>query len=283
MALWALAPPQQVMVDINWSTSTITAETQTAHATPHTKGAWNEWVAATSTTWSGMSLVVSADSYLAATDSSMLLDIGVGSAGNEVVILGNLPVGYSTALRGALTIPLRVPEGARVAARIQAAQSSDTVIMKLAPHAGGGFTGSGCYQSAVTYGANIATSRGVTVTADTGTNDSFGSWTEIAASTSAPIRAMIVGAQGAGDTDVSTTGYRLELGYGAAGTEQVIAATAASYNSAEILLNGVTPLVPTLVLPTVGIPEGARLAARLMTGASTTTTATMDVVIIGLR
>lgn len=291
MALWTLAPPQQAMVAdaglSSWASSRPQTKTLTADSTSHTKGAYTEIDASTLAEWAGFTFTLSASQSATGTDTSTLMDIAVGAAGSEVVVLENLPVGYND-YRMTVDVPLRIPAGVRVAGRIQGAVSSDTTGGAFIPWAGSGFTGARSYQSAVTYGADTSTSRGVTVTADTGTNDTFGSWAVIAASTSAPIQAMLVGVQMNGDSDIGITPWRLEVGFGASSSEVTIATLQQNANSSEQVTFGTaagrtfgTP--PQLLTTTVGIPEGARLVARLATGLSTTTTPAVDVVIIGLR
>jgi hypothetical protein len=286
MGLWALPSPQQSMVaaDMTWSASSLAAFTATASATPHTKGAWVEVEASTSAEWAGVRVIRHTALNVAATDTSTLLDIGLGASGSEVVVVSNLPVGYSIT-GGGFDLPIRVPTGTRVAVRVQSARASQTAAFRLVPWTGEGVAGSRTYQTATTYGANTATSRGVTVTASAGTINTFGAWTSIVAATSAPIRAMVVGIQGNGDTDLAASAWRLEIGYGGAGSEQAIATLGAIASSSEAMSStpGSLHTVPTDVPFTVSIPEGARLVARLMTATSTTTNPAVDVAVIGLR
>lgn len=289
MALWTLAPPQQAMVAdaglSSWVSSAPQSKTVTSDSTPQTKGAYTEIDAATLGEWAGFTISPSSGNFTAATDTSMLLDIAVGDAGSEVVVLADLPVGYMN-YTSQVDVPLRIPAGVRVAGRVQAAVSSDGVAFSTTPRSGAGFTGTGSYQTATTYGADTATSRGVAVTASASANNTFGDWAVIAATTSAPIRAMILGVQGNADTELVGT-WRLEVGFGAAGTEVAVATVATTVNSSEYMSMGSatarTGSVPCLLTPTVAIPEGARLVARLATSTSTTTLPSVDVVIIGLR
>jgi hypothetical protein len=115
--------------------------------------------------------------------------------------------------------------------------------------------------------------------------NTFGAWEEIVSATSGPIGAMIVGVQGNADTDLAASAWMLEVGFGGAGTERAVATLGAAASSSEAMsaTPGSLHTVPSDLPFTVRIPEGSRLAARLMTATSTTTNPAVDVAIIGLR
>lgn len=283
MPLWTLPRATQSLTDVAWSNATTTAVTVVADSTAHTKGAWAELDASTGAQWEGFTLIGRAANYSAASDYSTLMDIGIGDAGSELTIIENLPVGY-LASGWTVQIPLRVPSGVRVAARIQSAVTSNSKTYSLAPWTGAGFTGGGSYQTAVTFGAVTSASLGTTVSGG-GTNNTWGDWVEFSSATPAPIRALLVGMQANADTDIGQTSVRLEVGFGAAGSEVAVDTIAILTNSSEYLntTTRYTAGPPALLACTAAIPEGARLAARVMTSVSATTLPSVDVVIIGLR
>lgn len=233
------------------SRPTITA---TASGTPHAKGAWQEVVAATTedANWVAMWNATTTGANLA--DTSMLLDIGVGAAGSEVVIVPNLPVGYGLLGRRPLGFPVRIPKGSRVAIRAQSVVASATAGFVFTfgelPH------GKRAPAALVAMGANTATSRGVSIAGAAVNTKS--SWVEITAATSQPFGALLLGLQGDADTALAAGTGLVDVGVGAAGSEVVVLADFyVSFAVAEqVNYDGGRPIVPA------SIPAGSRLAVR---------------------
>jgi hypothetical protein len=285
MATWRLSGgAQQVADSASWTSSQYVRTAVVASSTAHAKGAWTQVVAATSTTWRGFLLLFGTRST-GATDTSSLLDVGIGDAGSEVVIVADLPVGYTAG--GTALIPIEVPAGVRVALRRQDAVGSNNTAYGLYPIAGepaGG--GAPRCAAATTYGTTAATSQGTAVTA--ASNNTFGSWVELAAATSSPIRRLLVGIQGNGDTDVAAnSAFSIEIGVGAAGAEVAVARLGSFTGSAEFMnaypfMAGLQSL-PGVVPLALSIPEGSRLAVRYMAAAAGTTNPSIDVTLIGMR
>lgn len=93
--------------------------------TANTKGSWAQLVASTAFETAAVMLCVghNADSSRTAA-ASALLDIGVGSAGNEFALIPNIPLGWTTTSDTpvpAVVGPFEccIPQGRRVAARMQ--------------------------------------------------------------------------------------------------------------------------------------------------------------------
>lgn len=89
--------------------------TLTTPATANTYGAWTEIVASAQFDVYGVSVeggIPNAD----ASNRATLLDIGVGPAGGEVVVVPSIPVGCST--RHKAVYPVHIPKGSRVAVRL---------------------------------------------------------------------------------------------------------------------------------------------------------------------
>jgi hypothetical protein len=102
----------------------------TADVTSHTKGAYAQLVASTTRDWFGFWLSCT-NSAATGADSAQLLDIAIGGAGSEVVILNNWLAGARgsaafASLEGQY-IPLYIPAGTRISARNQSLISADTV------------------------------------------------------------------------------------------------------------------------------------------------------------
>lgn len=284
MAVWRLPRGAQRLVDeTGWAASQYTRTAVVASGTAHAKGAWTQIVAATSETWRGFILIVG-QRFTAATDSSSLLDIGIGAEGSEVVVLADVPVGYQ--LGASVPIPLEIPAGVRVAMRRQDAVGGNSTAYALHPFTGTAFGGNPACGAAVTYGTNSSTSKGVSATASA--VNTWGDWAEVTSATTAPIRRMLVGIQGNGLTDLGTnSAFSVEIGAGAAGSEVGLTRIGSFTASAELInAYGWTaglPTIPGVVPLTVNVPEGTRLAARFMSVLATTQNTGADVTIIGMR
>lgn len=199
------------------STSAYPTVTVTASGTPHTKGSWVEAVASTTTEYDGIDVICVAATGANGVDTSTLIDVGVGSSGNEVVVVANLPFGYRN-ITGPIRLPVRIPAGSRIALRSQSAVTSKAIALRLV----GLSTSADPSPSAlVTYGANTATSRGVSLS--TALANTKAAWTQITASTAVDLQAVILGVQGDGDTGISQAGSLVDIGVGGSGSETAIA------------------------------------------------------------
>jgi hypothetical protein len=260
--------PYLAVVDrqVNLATSSRTPVTVTASATPHTKGAWVELHAATS---SLATLVrVKGSTGAASTNTATLVDIGIGAASSEVVIIpditfgGNQTEGVTGQFdSGAVEIPITIPKGSRISARCQGAQVSQAVgvsidLFHTRTPLGADWAMASYSPLVTTYGAVAGTSLGVSLTAP-GSLNTKGAWTQITASTTAPITDMCAsfGRDGQGN---STGGVGLvDIGFGPAGAEVVLLSNIqVDSTSAERLL------MQTAMISGLDLPSGVRLVAR---------------------
>lgn len=181
--------------------------TITAGAGSNNKGAFSggQLIASTAADCYGMFIRIGGTSA-SNTDTSMLLDIGIGASGSETVLINNLNCGYvkgpwaaDTGCPATYFFPIFVPSGTRISARGQSAQAADTVQVMMVlygmPSTAGAFVG----QRVTTYGADTATSKGQNATSSTGTN-AYGTAVQITASTTNPIKYMQVGVSGGAAT-----------------------------------------------------------------------------------
>lgn len=184
-------------------------------------------------------------------DTSMLLDIGIGAAAAETVVVANVPVGFIGA--GVPTfLPIHIPAGTRIAARIQAAVVSDTYSPIVVLHYGGRPGMWSGYSIAETIGVDTATSG--PTTGDLADN----AWDETIASTANSYRALTCHICGpAGSTALLTAVPVVDVGVGGAGSEQVLGSYVCRTSTAEVVSNVTGP--PFLE---VDIPAGSRLAIR---------------------
>lgn len=227
------------------------------------KGAWVQLTAATSFAYSAMRLQFSSD-VADGGPETYLADLGMGSAGAEVVLVPDVlvdlnRVGIAAAMVN-LLLPLQVPAGARLALRGQTAGGAGTRnVWCLAQGRNGGANDAAAATGVVTtYGALPASTNGTLV--DQGAvSNVYGAWTQITASTSSAHSWLcaVVG-QDKQTTAFTASGsdvYMVQLGAGGAGAEVVIDefAVPAPYAANTV---GAGPLL------NCNLPAGTRLAAR---------------------
>jgi hypothetical protein len=233
--------------------------TLTSAATAHNKGAYTELIASTA-----------ADTYclwlwargvaVSAGDGRCLIDVAVGPAGSERIILPNLNFGAapSPPLRR-MGIPIYIPKGSRIAARCQRETASGTVTIGWMLDEQPMWPGT-VGQVGTSYGVDLTNTRGVVITTGTA---AFGSWQQIVASTTSPHRWWWPGIDVGGDTTQSNVSCVVQLGVGASGSEQVLGTWHFRATASEELTG------PHRPLPVYNpLPAGVRLAVRASNGAN---------------
>jgi hypothetical protein len=218
----------------------------------NTKGNWVQLIASTPRQANGFWLIVGASSG----GSDDLIDIGIGPAGSEVVVISNLLFSFQRTSY-CIFVPLMLPAGVRVAARAQTYTSGNYPSVGLILNTPG-FLPSSVLSRCTTYGANEADSGGVSV--DPGiTAHTKGAWTEIVAATTNPIK-MLSAINGCASTN-HTYNYQFlfDIGMGAAGSEIVVVPNLYFYVDADPF-----KFIPMTFGPfMVNIPAGSRLAIRM--------------------
>lgn len=204
-------------VETNVSTTTSEPGTLvTASGSIHTKGSYSELITSTAYASYGISICVS-NTAVASTRSGVLCDIAIGGAGSETIIINNLMAGNQGTTGGAqgagsmYFFPIYIPAATRISARCQAFTASDTVNIGVWLHQNpigpGGWYGT----RVTTYGADTATSSGVSISPG---NGSYTTGTIIASSTN-PVKYLQLG------TDLLTNAAGTNL----RGLAQILAAS----------------------------------------------------------
>lgn len=253
----------------------------TPGATAHNKGAWV--AGANSDRGDGIYLNFPAlGSHVSS--RTLLVDVGVGSP--EKVIISNLMLcppavgGAATQRETSQTVffPVSFPAGEVVKARAQASMASHgaTYITSLKANSGLPTVG----QVVDTYGADVAATKGVTLTAPA-SDGALGSWTEITASCER-IKALVIacGHGQAAWTTFTDQWYQLQIGVGGAGSEQNILTLYEAGSSSST-----TGTVSQMLLGPyyVDIAPGSRLSARVGKQHASASQRTLDVVLYGIR
>ena len=230
----------------------------TASATPHTMGAWTEVHASTSGVADLLRVVVQSIG-VSASARAALVDVGVGAVGAEVVVAAGVAVGSAATGPPWLwfDLPIQVPAGTRIAARLQGQQASQTATVRvtamcspwpsLAP------------TSLDVLGTSPATSLGTSVS-------SAGTWVQVVASSARAYRALQVLPSLA--TNAATAAFAtLDVGVGAVGAEVVAGTNRVYRHAGELCYRDYLGLG----LPSCGavhVPAGSRIAVRDSLGGS---------------
>jgi hypothetical protein len=250
----------------------------TASATPHSKNTtYTQLIASTSFDAYAIQVMIS-DTFSSATNTSTLVDIAIGAAASESVIIPNLNAGYAQVSGGderqgaqKYWFPLYIPAGSRLSATAQSAVASKAPRVcvwlfgePLRPTWAG--------QIVTDYGTNLATSRGATVTC--GVSAAEGSWAQITAATSKAHAFMAAGVSCDGDASVLSDVGLLDIGVGAATEQTIMEHLPFGLNTAEAMST------PFPFCCYAQVASGDRLAARasvINSGAQN-----IDVILYGL-
>lgn len=146
-----------------------------------------------------------------------LLDIGVGGAGSEQVVVPNIMAseGLSgTHANKALYIPVSIPAGSRVALRSQSSQISGFMTCKcqfLADE----YIGVQPPERWIDWGTNLAGSNGTSFTTGNATK---GAWTQLVAASDFTTKWLMIEIE----ENTAPVDIAIDIGVGAAAAEQVI-------------------------------------------------------------
>jgi len=206
-------------------------------------------------------------------DIDGLLNIAIGAASSEVVILESLGW-YRQSAEGTSTyyFPIRIKSGSRISANARATTGGSNpkcqVILLQ-----GSFFGSGAFNGVTTYGHNTADSGGTSI--DPGaTAHTEGAWFEIIASSTNPIRQLsaYVGPQQVARVAAD---FLLDIGIGT--TELVLSDL---YFRTEVTVDYLNPHVIG-PLP-FSVPTATRLAARARSSTTSATARLFDIILYGI-
>ena len=210
-----------------------------ASASTHTKGTYSQLIASTSADATGLYIGIN---NAAASGRSFLVDIAIGAAASEQIILANLLIDQPLRFVHSLQLPCLIPAGSRLAARCQCDTGSSRLTMD-------GFLTAG------------------------------GAWTTLEASTAADIIAINVRKgcnRNTAPVEANLYSNYLQIGVGAAGFEQVVARLPVAATTSGYMGTGFEGWLP------VNIPAGSRVAARFLANTNDATDRIIDVEILAL-
>jgi len=187
--------------------------TLTAHATPHTEPASKTTIIAATVEEYDLITVEVSETSTSATLTDGLVNIYLGAAASEVILLPNLLAGWAQTINSTgpgytYTFPVRIPRGSRISGTFRALITVDTVVVRVALFKTGQWAGSGVESC----GALTATSRGTQITPGGAAEGTF-----TALATTANLWRYVLAMQ-IGNTDVTANVgvMGLDLGVGSA-------------------------------------------------------------------
>lgn len=246
----------------------------TAGGVAHTKGSYVEFVA--SSLFDAAGLMV----YFAGANASRkyFVDLAVGAVGSEKIIVPDLlyEIGAVGELSVAVLFPISIPAGSRVAGRCQASVASASVRCGAALLGAGFIPGAGLSR-VENWGAVPASTSGVSIDPG-GTAHTKGAYSELIASTSFDVGALVLAVGYKLQVIGSIQVWRVDVAIGAAGSEKVILVDVPlTVNSASDQL-GLCLVGP---FP-VNIPAGSRVAARAQSSTIVAAACTIDLAAYGV-
>ena len=191
--------------------------TEVTSGAANTKGSYVELVASSSFDAQGILVCANSNTFVAF--KAHLLDIAVGAAASEQIILPDL---LTTDFWDAFFygyFPISIPSGTRISARCQSDGASaplDVTVTLLAQ----GFLPSSPLSRVEAWGVDAATSRATSIDPG-GSADTKGSWAELVASTAFDARGILV-ATVSSNIIRADSRWLLDIATGAGGSEQVL-------------------------------------------------------------
>lgn len=246
--------------------------------TANTKGSWVQLDA--STTFDVDAVLVHLQADALSVIYSSLVDIGIGAAASEQVIVPDIQFSsdqWCGRAASPILLPCKIPAGSRIAARHACSDANIGIFIGVhlintgmaAMYPPGG--------KIVNYGATAADSGGIGI--DPGaTANTKGSWTQITASTNEDLRGVVIMIGNQNISKGVDAVALIDIGIGAAASEQIIIPDYAigSDPNAELYLPLFSPILPC------HIPAGSRIAARAQNSITTAGSRAFDVSILGV-
>lgn len=249
-------------------------------AAANTEGSWTQIVASTSVEAAGFYVSIN---NTAGAGVHLLMDIGIGAGGSEVSLVDDLYwCRHSQVNCLHAFIPMRVPRGVRMAARLRSsAGTAQTVRVSyhLVPESPFLLPGFGACDS---INVNTATSRDTTSVDPGASTNTKGSYAQLVASTANPIRALLLAIGSGSGSPTSRTAAAdalLDVAIGGSGSEQIILPDLQLYagTSEDSWQPGFLGPFP------VNIPAGTRIAARMQSTNATSGQREAGVLAYGFR
>jgi hypothetical protein len=240
----------------------------------NTKTAWVELVASTAAQADGFIFNIQTGDVGI---NDCLVDIGIGGAGSETVLVANIlySSGTGDSLPEKALCPVRIPPGTRISAR---ASSTDTTAVSVRPTitlVAGGMMRSLSRRVATTYGATESgATTGTAVNAGASTHTK-GAWSQISASVTHSFDSCLVCFGQRNNPTQTAQNILLDIGVGAAASEVVV------WPDIYIRVRADEDIGPKAMWLPLSVKAGQRLAARMQSSTNDATDRIIDIVVIG--
>lgn len=260
-----------VLTTVGMNTGT-TAPTSVTAGASNAKGSYAQIISSTADDANGFYVWIATGT----SSAQFLVDIAIGGAGSEQVIVSNIPVCARGNFYQVVYCPIFIPKGTRVAARAQRDLSGTSTITVAVVLLNLGFGQHGIFSRGVAYGANTGTSTGTSIDPG-GSANTKGSYAQLDAAIANPIRALSViwGAQ-ANSARVDAS-WLVDIAVGAAAAETVVLGNIPMF--CDDISDCIMPLA-TMTFP-VNIPAGVRLSARAQSSSTDAAGRVFDLAVIG--
>jgi hypothetical protein len=189
----------------------------------NTKGAWTELIA--STGFDAEAIAVRIEGPNSA--KTIAVDIGIGVTDSEVVlipdIISSAGLSAGSAQNGPFCVfPLSIKAGTRISVRSQSSTTPSNDLRCAVYLIGQGFNRSSGLALVDTYGVTTTSATNGTVYDPGGTADTKGGWTQIVASTTRDISALMIIATNNENAAMTNAGWFFDVGVGASAAEKII-------------------------------------------------------------
>jgi hypothetical protein len=208
-----------------------------------------------------------------------LIDIAVGGAGSESIIVSDILFSRANALQFGLVqsipIPKLIPSGTRVSIRCQSTRAStNSIYLNICCNCLGNILYTDLNPKITTYGSNTADSGGTGLDPG-GVANTKSAWVEISSSLTFETSGLFLGIGSRNNATTSTCSWSLDLAVGGAGSEQII------ISSIIITIHGNNNLINPGIsdIYWVSIPAGTRLAARVQSNITDASDRLIDIIV----
>lgn len=273
MPNFPISPDIQRIENFGALTASSIGTSVTGSVSAHVKGSYFQLIAATS--FQAKGLFLSFTNGQAGHD--FLVDIAIGGAGSEQIIIANLLVSQ-TALNTDVYyfFPVEIPAGSRISARLQSTTTSGSQRVS-GLLLGGGMAQVEGWSGVETLGADTSDSGGTSIDPG-GTINTKGSYVQVTAACGHEIRGLSIGI-GHGQNGIrSNANFLVDIAIGGAGSEQVIVPNVALHSTAgsDMILPLSYNFIP------IRIPSGSRIAVRAQCDINDAADRLFDVVLYGV-
>lgn len=238
------------------------------------KGSYTQVVASTPFAAQGFLLTAYGNS-----NQSCLLDVAVGAAAAEQVIISNFLVAFCANSPTGVFFPVPVPAASRMAMRTQAVYASQNQYGQVTLLSQGFLPGAPLSR-VETWGADTSDSGGTNIEPG-GTPDTKGAYSQLVASTTFDVRALVIVIGGGVQRYHPSYRWLVDIAVGAAASEEIILSDIGFCGEAAANFYG--DILPKTVGPLpVHIPAGTRVAARAQCNDLNAAYRVFDIAIYGI-